>query len=185
MSSIMQSKFLKTMYMTAKELGIESFLVDLRHLCAHGQVMPSLDVFQRTAVYCLNWLHTFYWKREINLIQNATVEDVRQKSFVEFEETVIELFTIYDSATEALYRKHRLVSDIDATKMDPIYLDHLIAYADYNGNERLSIIVTKITNELTELASKQSKTRGNAQLYCEILFRSKYFIETAGELFLL
>ena len=184
MSSIMQNKYLKTMYMTAKELGIESFLVDLRHLCAHGQVMPSLDVFRRTATYCLKWLKDFYWNREINAIQDADVNDVRLKSAVEFEEGVRGLFTVYDAATEAIARKFKYIEDIPGDCIEASYLESLRACGILYRTRRLAVIVTNVTNDLTALASRESKVRGNGQLFCDVLFKSRYFIETAGKVFI-
>ena len=34
-----------TMYKSAYFLGIDSFIIDLRHLCAHGKQTPNLEVF--------------------------------------------------------------------------------------------------------------------------------------------
>lgn len=167
--------------MSAKQLGIESFLVDLRHLCAHGQVMPSLDVFRRTADYCLNWLHTFYWAREVETIQNATVDDIRLKTTIEFEEKVIKMFKVYDLATEAMYRRYRYVEDLN--KDENIETDQLIALQVYSTSIRstkLSVILTRITNELTSLARGESRVRGSGKVFCQVIFRATYFIETAG-----
>lgn len=181
MSSIMQNRNLKTMYITAKELGIESFLVDLRHLCAHGQVMPSLDIFRRTANYCFHWLEGYYWKREIEAIQDATIRDVRLEKFVRFERNIKELFTVYDAATEVMHKKCKLTTDIDQTMLDEEYRDSLNAYSMKIRNNKLSAVVTLVINELTEIASKENRVRGNAQLYCDVLFQCKYFIDTAAK----
>lgn len=169
------------MYMSAKQLGIESFLVDLRHLCAHGQVMPSLDVFRRTADYCLNWLHTFYWTREVETIQNATVDDIRLKTTIEFEEKVIRMFNVYDLVTEAMYRRYRFVDDLNADEnIEPEQLGDLQLYSKTIGSSKLSVILTRITNELTALARGESRVRGSGKLFCQVIFRATYFIETAG-----
>lgn len=169
------------MYMSAKELGIESFLVDLRHLCAHGQVMPSLDVFRRTSDYCLNWLHTFYWSREIETIQNATVDDIRLKTTIEFEEKVTRMFTVYDLVTEAIYRRHRYVDDLNADEnIERDKLGPLHVYSEIIRSTKLPVILTRITNELTALARGESRVRGSGKLFCQVIFRATYFIETAG-----
>lgn len=177
----MQNKNLKTMYMSAKQLGIESFLVDLRHLCAHGQVMPSLDVFRRTSDYCLNWLHTFYWTREVETIKNATVDDIRLKTTIEFEEKVFAMFIVYDLVTEAMYRRYRYVDDLNANEnIQPEQLEALKAYSATIRSTKLSVILTHITNELTALARGESRVRGSGKLFCQVIFRATFFIETAG-----
>jgi len=48
MSSIIQGHNMTSMYETARELGLQSFIVDLRHLCAHGQELPPVEVLRKT-----------------------------------------------------------------------------------------------------------------------------------------
>ena len=41
----------------AKELGIPSWIVDLRHRAAHGSSCPSLPLLREAAEFCLKWLY--------------------------------------------------------------------------------------------------------------------------------
>ncbi|KAM7357047.1 uncharacterized protein ACRADG_002556 [Cochliomyia hominivorax] len=100
MSSIMQTHNMRTMYQTAQELGLQSFVVDLRHICAHGQVLPPLQVLRQTAEYCVSWLHDYYWMSQRNTMCDIDASQIRRKDKTEFDINVRELFQIYDSALE-------------------------------------------------------------------------------------
>lgn len=182
MSSILQTRYLKTMYMTARELGLDSFMVDLRHLCAHGHDLPDLDVFQRSAEYLLDWLHNFYWKRELQTIQDANVQDVHQDRSLDYQEFLSSLFHVYDTATEALHNSCRYLNDIkDDQPFDEATAKSLKAYGNYHKLDRLSVIVTKVSNELVALASQEIKIRGNDEIFCHVLLQCQFFLSTAGE----
>lgn len=182
MSSILQTRQLKSMYMTAKELGLDSFMVDLRHLCAHGHDLPDLDVFQRSATYLLDWLHTFYWKRELETIEDAQVHNVHQDRSLEYEEFLASLFHVYDTATEALHNSCRMLKDIKTGHpFDEETAKSLKAYGNYHKLDRLSVIVTKVSNEMVSLASQEIKIRGNDEIFCHVLLQCPFFLTTAGE----
>lgn len=183
MSSIMQNGHLKTMYMTAKNLGIDSFMVDLRHLCAHGQVMPTLEVFRRSADYCLKWLHSFYWTRELETINDASVQDFRLRSTVEFESKVREIVAGYDGTMAALHSRKRFISDLKAVDNDEETILQLQECAATIKCSKLTVILTHFTNELGQLAGRECKVRGNGRIFCQTLFGSsgKNLIELAGE----
>lgn len=100
MSSIMQTQTqnMKTMYETAQELNLRSFVVDLRHVCAHGQDLPSIEILRNTSKYCLRWLEDFYWKSQSNSMQNVDIREIRSKDTTSFEQIVWKLFQLYDGA---------------------------------------------------------------------------------------
>lgn len=104
MTSINQTGQFKNMYASTKELGLESFLVDLRHICAHGKQMPSLDVLKRTAVYCLNWLKQFYWDRELKTISNVKANDLRSTEQNNLISDLNDIFELYDKSSEIIFK---------------------------------------------------------------------------------
>ncbi|KAJ6642527.1 Esterase SG1, partial [Pseudolycoriella hygida] len=180
MSSIMQGRNMKSMYNTAKELGIESFLVDLRHLCAHGQVVPSIDVFRRSATYCMKWLHDFYWEHGLNNFHDVFAQDVRVKASIDFENQLKSLIKVYDVTCEAMHRKYKIVGDVDGN-LDNASYQLLEDYSSKFKRNKLSLILANITNEMTELTNGESRIRGYAQVYSDILCNCKYFFETASK----
>ncbi|XP_055845705.1 uncharacterized protein LOC129911793 [Episyrphus balteatus] len=110
MSSIMQTQTqnMKTMYETAKELNLRSFVVDLRHMCAHGQDMPSIEILRSASKYCLRWLEDFYWKSQSNSMQNVDIRDIRSKDTTSFEQSVWKLFQLYDAALRCCLKGEKI-----------------------------------------------------------------------------
>lgn len=185
MSSIMRSRTVQSMYSTARELGIEPFLVDLRHLCAHGQVLPSLDILRRTTNYCMNWLRDFYWDRERNVITDAIVRDVHLKSTLELEASIGDWFNLYDASTEALLRGCKNIDDLTNIKPDErlthACIEELQQCSQQIHNNKLSFIANKAINQLALLSNSNERDRGNAQIYCDVLFDCQYFMKRSAD----
>lgn len=181
MSSIMRSRQLQSMYSTARELGIESFLVDLRHLCAHGQVIPSLQILQRTADYCLNWLRTFYWDRERNFITDANVKDVHLKDSAELQQSVSDWFNIYDAATEAIINHCKTIDDLKNTELSGSHIELLTNFSIECRNDKLLFIANKAINQLAQLSNSNERDRGNAHIYCDVLLELTNFMERSAQ----
>lgn len=181
MSSIIRGRTLQNMYSTARELGIESFLIDLRHLCAHGQIMPALDICRRTSIYCMNWLKTFYWDRELKIIQDATVRDVRLKSSLELENSVREMLILYDAATEAIAIGCKTVDDaLNKNVFNEKYAYELKEYSEQMYQKKLTFIATKAINNLANLSNSNGRDRGNANIYFDILLECQYFMQRSA-----
>lgn len=169
------------MYNIAKELGLESVLVDLRHTCSHGQVIPSIDVYRRTAKYCMNWLHDFYWDVAMKNFRDVSAEELRKQRSADFENQMKSLFKVYDITCEALYRKYKLVGEVDKN-LDYQSLKLLNDYSSKFKHNKLNLILGNVTNEINELTNRESKIRENDQIYIDILCKCKYFFETASQL---
>lgn len=91
-----------TMYKSAQRLGLDSFLVDLRHLCSHGKQLPSVEVFRKTHRYCLDWIKTYFWETELKNVTDATSKDIRYDE--ELGEKLKNIFPIYDKLAELLHK---------------------------------------------------------------------------------
>lgn len=190
MSSIMRSRTVQSMYSTARELGIESFLVDLRHLCAHGQVSPSLEILRRTATYCVNWLREFYWDRELRVITDASVRDVQLKSSIDLEESIRYWFHMYDAAAGALAFGYKTVNDLlyTETRQNDAVLDDecttmLQEFAEETHQKKLSFIANKAINSLAELTTSKRRDHGHNDIFCDVLFDCKYFVRQSAAVF--
>lgn len=188
MSSIMRSRTVQSMYSTARELGMEPFLIDLRHLCAHGQVLPSLELSRRTTDYCIRWLREFYWDRERNFIADACVRDVRLKSSLDLEQSIVEWFALYDAATEALMAGYKNVDDLTNTssghqlRLSPTKIERLKTISYEIRQYKLSFIANKAINELAWLSNSNDRDRGDAQIYCDVLLNDcEYFMKRSAE----
>lgn len=49
-----------SMQFLADKIGIESWIVDLRHEISHGE-LPELPVLQEAGEFCFDWLRKNYW----------------------------------------------------------------------------------------------------------------------------
>lgn len=185
MSSIVRGQQFTSMYATAKALGIESFLVDLRHLCAHGLVLPELEMSRRAATYCLEWLRSFYWDREKNIICNASVADVRLNSSLQLEEAVGELLFLYDAATKGIISGCKTVDDAreNPDLLDGDSMDTLDQFAHQIRSDRLSHIADSTINRLSRLTNSTGRDRGNDNIYCDGLITQRHFLKTSSKLF--
>ncbi|XP_031640748.1 uncharacterized protein LOC116352352 [Contarinia nasturtii] len=185
MSSIMRSNRVQSMYSTARELGIEPFLVDLRHLCAHGQVLPSLDILRRTTVYCMNWMREFYWERERNFITDAMVHDVHLKSSLELKTSIGDWFDLYDTATEALILGCKNIDDLTNIlpdqRLNHASIERLQQFSEQFRNNKLTFIANKSINMLALLSNSNERDRGDAEIYCDVLFECQYFMKRSAE----
>lgn len=182
MSSIMRSRTMQSMYSTARELGIQEFLVDLRHLCAHGQVAPSLDILRRQAVYCMKWLREFYWDRELKVITDASVRDVQLKSSVELEQSIQQYFRMYDAATEALALGYKTVDDLP-DEGDGSDFTILQEFAEASHQKKLTFIANKAINSLAKLSSSKGRDHGYSDIFCDVLFDCKCFVNRSAAIF--
>lgn len=185
MSSIMRSRTISTMYSTARELGMESFLIDLRHLCAHGQVLPSLAILRRTANYCMTWLKEFYWDRELDVITDADATDVRLKLLAESEEMIRECFTNYDQSTDAMLRGLKMVEEfIDAEEQQPNdkNIDGVKLFVEENPHTKLKLkfLADKMVNRLGELSTSDESVHSKAIIFCDALLSCRHFIESSA-----
>lgn len=185
MSSIMRGRRLDSMYLTARELGIESFLVDLRHLCAHGQITPSLHIFRRTSEYCLNWLREFYWDREREFIVDAKVRDVHLEETASLEKNASDWFTIYSAATEAMIIGCKTIDDCQDPELTKHiagqHLAPLIQLAQTVHNNKLTFLSIRAINELAALSTVNKRDRGNVHIYCDLLINMPYFFNRSAQ----
>lgn len=115
MSSVMHTPIThSTMYDKAKELGLPSFLVDLRHTCAHGQVMPSLQILSNATNCCFKWLHKFYWSKQKEYISNVNFEHITSiENVVKCENELMSLTYTLDTAIYIyMYNENIQIEDI-------------------------------------------------------------------------
>ncbi|XP_055620557.1 uncharacterized protein LOC129764931 [Toxorhynchites rutilus septentrionalis] len=139
-----------TMATKVKEIGIEGFLVELRHLCAHSSVSISIDVFRRSAEYCMNWLETCYWKRELQQIQNCDVRHIKQAVLGDkFQDDLDYIVRIYDIATKAIHKGASSLSGAEQ-HLTPPQFKLLQEHAKANRVDQLNSIVFDIVRFIAE-----------------------------------
>lgn len=178
MSSIMQSHNMRTMYQTAKELGLQSFVVDLRHICAHGQVLPPLQVLRNTAEYCIIWLHDYYWASQRNTMSDVDAAHIRRKDKTQFNENVSELFEIYDSALEGHMKGATNIKALKRhlhgkrfNRLKEFYIQHKLA--------NLQSAFGVIAQQLCQLVKRDISIKDMIEIYVEAFLKMRFFFTLA------
>lgn len=177
MTSINQTGQFKNMYASTKELGLESFLVDLRHICAHGQNMPSLDVLKRTSTYCVKWLKQFYWDRELKLLTNVTVEDLRTTEQSRLINDLDEVFHLYDKSSEIIFKGYSNISQV-VSLLKPEHLQEIKSSKfDEIDKNKLAILSQDSLNRFVNRAKTNKTIQDYKHILLHVLLRDRFFIE--------
>uniref|UniRef100_A0A1I8MFA7 Las1-like protein n=1 Tax=Musca domestica TaxID=7370 RepID=A0A1I8MFA7_MUSDO len=179
MSSIMQTHNMRTMYQTAKELGLESFVVDLRHICAHGQVLPPLQVLRNTAEYCIVWLHDYYWRTQLESMRDLDATRIRRKDRTELDDKVSTLCEIFDAALEGHMKGAINIKTLKRHMHGKRFHNLKEYYQKYNF-EKLQDIFDHIAQELYGLVKRDIVIKDVATIYVGALLRMRYFFSVSG-----
>lgn len=147
-----------TMYKSARNLGIDSFIVDLRHLVSHGQELPSLEVFQNSANYCMNWLKTFYWDREKDNISSATMKEIVKDNVLEFEDKVTKAVILFDLFLELNHKNYQTAEAVKSSKIDDDRKQQVLKYLADKRTLKFNVILKSLIHNLwTILESREMR----------------------------
>lgn len=168
-----------------KEIGIESFLVELRHLCAHSSMTISIDVFRRSAEYCMNWLKVCYWQRELQQMQSCEISQIHTEPLVSKHDSDLKyMANIYDVVTNAIHKGAQTMSTAEK-KLTPPRFRLLQEHSRANKIDKLNTIVFEIVRYLSEnlTIARTPKTVPavcDAFLSCEYMFEAPVKGNTQG-----
>ncbi|XP_049542339.1 uncharacterized protein LOC125955285 [Anopheles darlingi] len=129
----------RTIAQHVRGIGIEPFLVELRHLCAHRSVSIAIDVFRRSAEYCMDWLKVSYWQRELNTMQPVTYGTLHRAKRAPLSDEFCTVLRAYDAAMAGLLRKCSTVQQTRPHLTDPEY-ETLQAEETRRGTDQLRVI---------------------------------------------
>lgn len=177
MSSITQNKQFKTMYESAKIIGLDAFMIDLRHLCAHGQQMPGLDVFRRSSTYCMNWLKEFYWDREVVNMSDVTGSDIQLRNNLNFENEMKKFIKIYDTTSELIYKGNTLIDEISGSNK----YSFIVTYSKKSDKPGLHVVIRNVLKDIGYLVKKEKNCQDSGHIFCSYLLNSKHFLTSAGK----
>uniref|UniRef100_A0A336MF18 CSON000195 protein n=1 Tax=Culicoides sonorensis TaxID=179676 RepID=A0A336MF18_CULSO len=178
-TSIEQRHKKRTMYSIANQLGIESFLVDLRHLCSHGKDSPSLDVFRRSANYCMNWLKSYYWERELKFIQNVDVTSIKIHNTIRFERNLKRLLLLYDATSEAIHKNCETIEELYTVVIDVERKDLMRDYIAQLCERNLKKVFNCIVSDLF-MATKSRIVKESYFIFSEQLLKCPYFVASTA-----
>lgn len=97
-----------SLYARAKELGIEDWVVNIRHQAAHQSSLPPLTILRMALRFILSWLQREYWEIEKAGMKEVQIED----STTVLKENLTNLLHVYVSLKEQSILGFKIVKDI-------------------------------------------------------------------------
>lgn len=176
MSSIMQKFNMTSMYETAKKLGLQSFIVDLRHLCAHGQDLPPAEVLRHTSEHCLEWLRTFYWQPQSETMSNLDAPKLQRKDKAAFENELRGLMEVYDLALECQLMGAEKLKAVSKLKSSAEF-NKIRVYCSAKKIKTTTELIDKVIDDLGAAIKRQnSSMRDLLDIYMASVLKMKYFL---------
>lgn len=169
-----------SMYKSANRLGIDSFLIDLRHLCAHGKVMPSVDVFRQSMKICFKWIENYYWKSEID-----NVSDSNNSNFLGLDVVFIanlrNIFSLYDSLIELMHKSVQSMNDDGRTVIGAERLEKVEQFMTAINKERFFPAIKMLTKSLAKIIESKQMLKNSSAFFSEMILNCQYFMSTTAE----
>lgn len=133
-----------------KEIGIEGHLVELRHLCSHSSMSIAVDVFRRSADYCMNWLKTCYWIREMDQIQSCDKKQIKGVGLGEkFRSDLEYIAKVYDVTTKAIHKGAKTLCGAEK-ELTSSQFQFLQEHVRANQADQLNLVVFDVLRYLSE-----------------------------------
>ncbi|XP_030571139.1 uncharacterized protein LOC115770136 isoform X1 [Drosophila novamexicana] len=176
MSSIMQNYNMSSMYTTARQLGLQSFIVDLRHLCAHGQELPPTVVLRHTAAHCLEWLRNFYWLPQCESMSNLDAPKLQRKDKAKFQNELAILFEMFDLALECQLKGAQKLKSVSKLKPSAEF-NKIRVYCSTRKLKTTREIMDTVVTELGAAVKRQtSSMKDLLDIYMAGILKMNYFL---------
>lgn len=171
----------KTMYELASDLEIASVVVDLRHICSHGQDIPSLEMLRSSSQYCLEWLKTYYWDKQSESMRDCDLSDLRKVDTNVFDETISKLFRLYDIGIEAVFQKREELAVVKNFMHKDKY-ELLKEYSEEKGGiDQVYELMDSMIKDLFAYVKKSKSIKDLNDIYLAAFLKMRSFFEIAGE----
>ncbi|XP_050074310.1 uncharacterized protein LOC126561960 [Anopheles maculipalpis] len=157
---------------SVRKIGIETYLVELRHLCAHKSVSISIDVFRRSAQYCMDWLNRSYWQRELACMESVNAWSIMGNYLAgDLLSAMNRILRTYDAVTAARVRKAlTLDAAIKSVGLTADEVELLEAHAEWRKSARLRVIQNQTVEQLQALKLPPTQVAVNA--VCKAVFEN-------------
>ncbi|KAG5679725.1 hypothetical protein PVAND_009272 [Polypedilum vanderplanki] len=164
-----------TMYAIAKNLQLDSSLIDLRHSIAHGKQTFDLDVLRNSHEICLKWIKGYYWDKEIDNISDVNIIDLRFD--LELDEKLDIIFPLYDFFAEFTHKNIKNFDQLDdsvkASDRWPTIKNYMASKKLVNFRQAFNHFKTVLFNTM---ASKSVRLNQKTFFYA-LLTKCDYFMQ--------
>lgn len=155
-----------SMYGAAKELGIDSFIVDVRHLCSHGQYLPSLETFTACSASCMKWLRLFFWDNLLKEAKDVTAKDLPKISSTDGLVKELEfLFTIYDFTSHQIWKRKKEIAEIAKEEL----IESFNQYARSLESDSLMMIRAQLIKDLSVILETHRGKLTPIHIFCRLI----------------
>ncbi|XP_034133021.1 uncharacterized protein LOC117586838 [Drosophila guanche] len=180
MSSTVQGHNWISMYDKAQELGLPSFVVDIRHKCSHGTEMPPVNLLRDAAEICLQWLQQNYWLPLQETLCDVDAGKLEGKDNIKFRQKMAHQLSAFDLALECQIKGAQSLKAIK--KLKPKEFNAIRAYLSKNKLKTPKEILDTVINKLNELVKQTSTVRNLPEVYVAEILRMKYFMGVGLEI---
>lgn len=153
-----------SMYGAARELGLNSFIVDIRHMCSHSAEMPAIETFQMCSAACMNWLQIFYWDNLIKEVSDVTATELLWPAGSKMEGIRNEfafLLEVYDYTAHLLWRKAS--ADTDGAP------ENFVQYSQSLESGNLMLIRAQVLRDLASVFENNSGDVAVGNTFCHLV----------------
>lgn len=164
-----------TMYRSAYKLGIDSFLIDLRHLCSHGKQLPSLEVFRKSHRYCLGWIKKFYWESELLNISDATAKEIRVDATLTSKLQAI--LPLYDTLAELIHKNLLNLDDPTAMEIIKQRAPSLEQLMKEKNMKTFRKAFKAVSNTLVQIVVSKQMRLSPSTFFHEFFHRCEFFMQ--------
>lgn len=155
-----------SMYGAAKELGIHSFIVDIRHLCSHSAALPSLDVFAACSEACYKWLRIFFWDNLLKEAKDVACKDLPVVSGTDnLTKELTFLLGIYDFTCHQIWRRKKVIGDVEKGVLDTAFTQ----YARTLESDNLMLIRAQLLKDCSVVLEKNQGKLASIHVFCRLV----------------
>lgn len=164
-----------SMYGAAKELGIHSFIVDIRHLCSHGSALPSVQTFEACSRACRKWLRLFYWDNLLKEARDVTVKDLPAISGTEgITKEFSFLLGIYDFTCHQIWKRKKVIGEIPK----PELVDDFSQYARCLDTDNLLVIRAQLLTDCSDILERNRGKLASIHIFCRLVVdKMRFFLQ--------
>lgn len=162
-----------SMYFSANQLGIDSFLIDLRHTVSHGRHMPGLEVFRQSHLMCMRWIKDYYWDKEVENIRDVTIKEMNCDT--EMEAKLDNIFPFYDLLADLI---HKNIKDFDELeKLDKVNRwPHVKQFMQEKNLVNFKQAFKYFTNQLAGIIETRNMRVNYQTFFYSLITKCEYFI---------
>lgn len=165
-----------TMYNSARNLQLDSYLIDLRHNIAHGKQTLNPEVLVNSLEVCLQWIKGFYWDQEVKNIADVDINHLRYDAVL--DEKLDSIFSFFDLLAELVQKNFRTFEQLK--KSDETANDRWPTIKKYMTEKKLSNFQDALTHfKLLLIKTIESKNvRQNPRTFIHsLLTKCNHFMQ--------